>query len=324
MIGAGKLIGGGAGGGGLAYKPQNVFSVEQYSGNSAQTNHITGVDMTRGGTIIAKAANLGSNNWTIVNSVRGLGKALNTNTSSAEYAITIYDSFNANGYTLDAGSGANDPSGQFAAWSFARASRFHDVVSWVGDGTGNRAIPHALGIKPGLMWARSVAAANWYTYHRIDGATKYMVLNGQAMPAALATVWGNTEPDLSSFTVGSTLNASGVTYIAFLWAHDPDTVNGIIQCGSLYSDATTGNATVTLGWQPQFVLLKETNFNTNSWYVIDSTRSMANPDMVLYLDLTNSTNMGANWVDATTTGFNFIGNSYLGTTWDYMAIRNPM
>lgn len=46
--------------------------------------------------------------------------------------------------------------------------------------------------------------------------------------------------------------------------------DGIIQCGSFTADGS-GNVTVNLGWEPQFLLVKRTD-GTGSWYMVNAAR----------------------------------------------------
>ena len=66
-------------------------------------------------------------------------------------------------------------------------------------------------------------------------------------------------------------NENGATYVAYLFAHNTAS-DGVIQCGSFTTDGG-GNATVNLGWEPQYVLLKRTNSSSfGNWLVFDSMR----------------------------------------------------
>lgn len=147
-----------------------------------------------------------------------------------------------------------------------------------------------------------------------------MFLYTTSASGAYAGYW-STEPTASVFTVGPTdgdVNAAGAQYVAYLFAHDPDVTNGIIQCGS-YTGGT--NATVTLGWQPQFLLVK-TSSTASDWYMLDATRTFGK------LLAANATTAESTFTPGasgfTSTGFvddrSFAGT---GATAIYCAIRAP-
>lgn len=89
---------------------------------------------------------------------------------------------------------------------------------------------------------------------------------------------------------------------------------GIIQCGSF-----TGNITNTLGWEPQFVMLKRTD-STGDWMMIDSMRgcSVGGIDMILNPNTSAAEITTNDYIDFTATGF--ISKNLTGS-YIYMAIR---
>jgi hypothetical protein len=101
-------------------------------------------------------------------------------------------------------------------------------------------------------------------------------------------------------------------------------VAGIIQCGSITTGAS-GSLSATLGWQPQFILLKRSD-STQSWHMVDAARgSFSGATLALH---PNTSGAEENFGDITvsSTGFasaagNFSSTS--GETFVYMAIRAP-
>ena len=144
-------------------------------------------------------------------------------------------------------------------------------------------------------------------------------------------MWNSTAPTDSVFTVGSdgSVNASGETYVAYLFAHDTG-VDGLIQCGSftqLYTDVD-----ITLGWEPQFVLTKATDQSYTDWLITDNSRGFTADAKIARL-WANSAEAEANSNEAiapTATGFKIKGTGSggiigIGYSGIYMAIRRgPM
>jgi hypothetical protein len=136
------------------------------------------------------------------------------------------------------------------------------------------------------------------------------------------------------FSVGtdSTVNASGGTYVAYLYAHDTSST-GIIQCGSYTGN---GNAypdgqNITLGWEPQWLLIKNTTVGSgDQWWMFDSARGLTASKNPVYLYANLSIEEGDSGQPASVinaTGFKVNGASSAtnksGNTYIYMAIRRP-
>jgi hypothetical protein len=267
---------------------EDVFSTYLYTGTAAVQTITNGIDLsTKGGMVWMKNRTTAYNN-AIVDSARGLtsGNILYTNTTSA--AQTGYpentagiSAFNTNGFTLRAdanGVGTNYASGEnLVSWTFRKQPKFFDVVTYTGTGS-NTTIAHSLGVVPGsIIVKRTNAVADWAVYHRSLANTQYLVLNSTAAAATGATWWNSTTPTSTVFSVGTdtSVNASGGTYVAYLFAHDAGGfgltgTDNVISCGSFTTDGS-GNATVNLGYEPQWVLIKPTN-EVNSWVIVDTMR----------------------------------------------------
>ena len=91
---------------------------------------------------------------------------------------------------------------------------------------------------------------------------------------------------------------------------------GVIQCGSF-----TGNTTVTIGWEPQWIMIKRTD-STGDWIVIDSMRGCAvgGIDAVLNPNLSNAESTTNDFIDFTSTGF--ISKNLTGS-YIYTVVRRP-
>jgi hypothetical protein len=135
------------------------------------------------------------------------------------------------------------------------------------------------------------------------------------------------------FSLGTdaTVNASGGTYVAYLFAHDAggfglSGTDNVISCGSFTTDGS-GNASVTLGWEPQWVMRKTASSATNGWEIIDNMRGMfASPNNSPFLRADSSlaeSSLGTRGQFPNATGFSATGSP--STTYVYIAIRRgPM
>jgi len=186
-------------------------------------------------------------------------------------------------------------------WNFRRAPSFMDVVCYTGNDTAGRTVTHNLGAVPELMIFKSRNnASNWPTYHSALGNSSGVFLN-LTNASASNSDWNNTTPTASVFTLGSgaRTNASGWTYVAYLFA----TCAGVSKVGSYTGTATTKQIDCGFTAGARFVLIKKTS-GTGSWYVWDSARGIVSGnDPYLLLNSTAAEVTNTDYVDTYSAGF---------------------
>jgi hypothetical protein len=311
---------------------EDVFSTYLYTGNGSTQTITNGIDLAgEGGLVWTKRRN-NTLSHQLFDTLRGANVQLATDATNGNITVTNrLNSFNVDGFTLGGGaSGPNVSSGTYASWTFRQAPRFFDVVTYTGTGS-NRTIAHSLGVVPGcIIVKRTDASADWQVYHRSNANTEYMVLNTTAAKATGTTRWNSTTPTSTVFSLGTdtTVNASGGTYVAYLFAHDPlgpsgDGSDGLIACGLHTQAVTDANELINLGWEPQWVLTKRAN-SSDDWILVDNMRG--------FLATGNSTMLRPNLpnVDGLTTSPRLASNGFVFSTTAgqqhiYIAIRRgPM
>jgi hypothetical protein len=321
---------------------EDVFSSYLYTGTGAAQTITNGIDLAgKGGLVWAKARSSAFGH-AVFDTVRGSssGNARRLITNSTAAATTTNEdwlSFNSNGFTANAdpGGGIITTNGTtYASWTFRKAPKFFDVVTYTGTGA-NRTISHNLGVAPGcIIVKRTDTTGDWQVYHRSNANTQYMVLNSTAAVATGATRWNSTTPTATEFSLGTdaTVNASGGTYVAYLFAHDA-TSDGIIQCGS-YS-GNDANLTVTLGFEPQWILIKSATMSGSTygnWHIVDNMRglndtlSASSPPYLRANTSAAEATGNPNGIAITSTGFRVNSSwSISPETYIYIAIRRgPM
>ena len=287
----------------------------------------------KGGMVWVKSRSAATNNL-IGDTVNGTGKTLIPNSTSAILSNASYwPAWNSNGFDVSSDSTWNANGATFASWTFREQAKFFDVVTYTGNGA-NRTISHNLGSVPGcIIVKRTDTTADWQVYHRSLANTQYLVLNDTAAAATGATRWNSTTPTSTVFSIGTdtTVNASGGTYVAYIFAHDAGGfgltgTDNVISCGSFTTDGS-GNATVNLGYEPQWIIRKRAD-NTSNWVMQDNMRGLG------VLNSTSSelrANTSQQEFDSTgvngnifATGFNQTGLQ-ISATYIYIAIRRgPM
>jgi len=323
---------------------EDVFSTYLYDGNGSNRSITNGIDLAgEGGLVWAKMRSgtpSGGNN-VLYDTERGAGKYLISDLTSAQSATdsVALTSFNSNGFSLgvDNASGLiNYATRVYASWSFRKAEKFFDVQTWTGNGVAGRQIPHSLGSTPRfIITKRTDGADNWKCYHvgNPSPAEDHVIELDNSNAAGNESIWNDTAPTSTNFTVsaGGAINANGYTYVAYLFASDAggfgdDGDESIIKCGSYTGNNNSNGPTVTLGFEPQWVLIKESDMSGNSWSLYDM---MRDGTMGKHLRPNDSAaeDGTSNEVLPQATGFKLntsSGRVNRGSNYIYVAIRRPM
>ena len=290
-----------------------------------------------GGLVWAKSRT-GSYKNSLFDTERGVSKCLVTNSNAAEVTETGVVHFNGDGFTVGSWAGINQSGHEDVGWTFRKAPKFFDIVTWTGDGTAGRQIPHNLGSVPGFITVKMTnAQGDWVTYHRTTGETKAFDINsGAGAYGPNSVMWNNTAPTDTHFTLGSygNVNSNGNQFVAYLFAHNnsdgdfgPNGDQDIIKCDS-YTGTGSTNLEVDLGFEPQWVMIKNAGQATD-WNIWDARRGVHTNANDPYLAANQANNEGAlfNVLNFTPTGFTVKDtNTYInsnGHTYVYIAIRRP-
>lgn len=308
-------------------KPQDVISINTYTGNGGTLDITNGFDYTTQRILSWVKCRSSAQDHVQTDTVRGLGNVLSSSRNVAENGL--FGPFNitglANGKRLQSGNNEINGSGlTYVSYDLVEKPKFLSIVTWLGDGTAVRQIPHSLGVVPGMIEVKAVTSAqNWPVWHRSlpDPNNSFLVLNLTNAAASAGSVFGGA-PTASVFTVGNgnSTNLNGVTYIAYVFAQNPD----LIDCGNCTFPAS-GDVTVTLPWEPQLVIAKPAT-TTGNWRIVDSARSAisaaATADAILYPNAAAS-EANLSFIRTTATGFTLVtqGAESANQTWIYMAIR---
>jgi hypothetical protein len=334
-------------GGGVPVVPayiEEVFSTYLYVGDGTNGRAITNnIDLsTKGGLVWVKSrTNVADHD--LCDTVRGATKKLKSNGTDAQNSMSDVTAFSTTGFTIgDVSGNGNSTGANIASWTFRKQPKFFDVVTFTTNSSGdNYAISHSLGSRPGfIIVKRTDATSAWYAGHKgasvsPDNFDYNLKLNttGANIPYAIFQSVDETSFQFigSADPSPSGSLASG-TFVAYLFAHNAGGfgltgTDNVISCGSFTSDGS-GNATVSLGYEPQWVLYKRSDSSTGgSWHILDSMRG---------LTVTTDNQLVAQTSDAETTGVSRIAPSATGfyndpsglvsnATYIYIAIRRgPM
>ena len=336
----------GSAAGGAALDITDVFSTYLYEGFGTSTDKqiVNGVNLDDEGGMVWIKSRTTTQDHTIFDTERGVHGYIVTNKTDAQYTPSGdrgLQSYNTDGFTIPDTSyfgGYDQASSDLCSWTFRKAPKFFDVVTYTGDSVAGRTVSHDLGSVPGLIIIKRLDSANnWNIFHRSIGATKYLQFT-TAAKATNSNRWNNTAPTDSVFTLGNhaDLNSSGGTYVAYLFAHNdgdggfgPDGDADVIKCGSYTGNGSTDGPEIDLGFEPQWLMIKNTS-NTGNWIIFDCIRGIRTGPTYDYGDNelfanTSDSESDNSYIQLTPTGFkcsetpsdtNSNGNSYI-----YMAIR---
>jgi hypothetical protein len=284
-------------GGGVPFEPvyiESIFQTWLYTGNGSTQTITNGIDLAgKGGLVWLKSRSgttlSGYDKHILFDTARGNTVSLSTNNTAANETGwgNSYLRFLSNGFDTGTGSPSqqeylNKIGTNYVSWTFREQPKFFDVVTYTGDGTSPRSIAHNLGSTAAcVMVKRTDTTGNWKVL--FTGLTR-LCLNSTEAEMGTLTVQGGyiDNANATTFTLVSNagsvaeVNASGGTYVAYVFASNAGGfgltgTDNVISCGSFTTDGS-GNATVDLGYEPQWVLYKPTA-NAGSWRIMDTMRS---------------------------------------------------
>jgi hypothetical protein len=178
-----------------------------------------------------------------------------------------------------------------------------DVVAYTGTGSA-RTVSHNLGVVPELMIVkcRSTSPLSWIVYATPLGNTSYVIIDSTGGTATSSTIWNDTSPTATEFTVGSAnaTNQNGQTFIAYLFATCP----GVSKVGSYTGTAATLDIDCGFTSGARFVVIKRTSASSSPWYIWDTARGIVSgDDPYLQLNSTAAEVTNTDYIDPLSSGF---------------------
>lgn len=323
--------------------PSFSYSTGLTSSNATNTTAIySQTEASGSGMVWTKDRTTAGINHGIFDTTRGIYKYLSSNTTSGQTTSTgSLTNFLSNGFIVGGLNITNNNTDAMVSWTFRKQPKFFDVLTYTGDGSTDRTINHSLDSTPAMIFVKCTSEArNWIVYNRnLDGgsasAYQYILSLNSTSGEVFSPMWKRL-PTSTEFYVTSEpeVNGNGKSYVAYLFAHNAggfgaDGSQNVISCGSYSGTGASGN-NITLGYEPQFLLVKQASASGNNWVLVDVMRGMSQTaQSFLYPNSSSAEVATSNWVVPTATGFSLLGTGSLmnasGSTYIYMAIRRgPM
>jgi hypothetical protein len=327
---------------------EDVFSTYLYTGQGSTNSYTNGIDLAGKGGLVwikSRSGTYATAFHGLWDTARGTGKILSSNSTAAQSGNSgdLLSAFNSDGFTVNTtylggfNETTNASATNYASWTFREQPKFFDVVTYTGNGTSGRTIAHNLGSVPGCIIVKDLTTVeDWDVYHTSLGNTKAISLNTTGAAYTSSTRWNNTSPTATEFTVGGagTVNRNGDSYVAYLFAHDAGGfgltgTDNVISCGSYTGNGSATGPVVTLGYEPQWLLVKQSSSSGN-WFLTDTMRGFSQTsDQFLLANSSGAEFTRTNYVNPLATGFQIATADFdlneSGGTYIYIAIRRgPM
>ena len=267
-----------------------------------------------------------TDNHQLYDSSRGKQLALTSNTDGQETTVTDgLQRFLAGGQQIEDDVSINTASESFVTWNWvanggttasntdgsiistvqANTTAGFSIVQYTGTGS-NATVGHGLSSAPEWVMCKvlnQAAVAGFIVGCTPMGWTQYLQLAETTAANTLSTVWQDTAPTSSVFSLGTSggVNLSSKNFIAYCW----HSVDGFSKFGSYTGNGSTDGPFVYTGFRPEFIIVKSTAANT-PWMMFDNKRDTDNPVTTYLLTYSNAQEGSApssNAVDFTSSGF---------------------
>lgn len=306
-----------------------AFATSTWTGNATARSITNNIDLKDGGGLVwFKNKSDAAYNY-LADTERGKRYAL---TIGQDFEQTDFDSkltsFDATGFSISTNSLLNATDKNFASWTFRKKRGFFDVQKFANTGSGAVTINHSLGVKPGLIILgrrgtdRSSSVVVW---HKDLDANKAVDLVYDIPARSFSNFQFITD---TSFQYIGDLNVAN--FVTYIFADDT-TANGSIRCGKYTGNGSATGPTITLGWQPQFLMVK-CSTNYGQWVIVDSMRGFKAGNDAIALgpkssagEVLTPAETSADYFDPSPTGFSVTSTSSNVNankeTYIYMAVR---
>jgi hypothetical protein len=269
-------------------------------------------------------------NHMLDDSVRGVGKDLFTNLTSAESTTNIITSFNSNGFTLgpDGGGAGNGNALTYVGWQWkaggtgvtntagtitstvsASPSSGFSIATYSGNGTNGATVGHGLGVKPDMIIIKgrnaSTGSSQWICQHvslsgGVTANSSTFTLSGYTQ-----AIYLNLTNAAASYAFDAQVNGASGTYVAYCFS----AVSGYSAFGKYTGNGSADGPFIYTGFRPKFVLWKIASGGTGSWWISDSSINQYNVNSTSLLPNLTNGDYSFTTIDMLSNGFKLRNNN---------------
>ena len=256
--------------------PELFFQVKIWTGTGSSQALTLDGDENMQPDYVAIKERSGTQQWNVYDSIRGVQKYLGWNTTGQEATQSQgLTAFGSDGFTVGTDDMVNGNTKTYAGicWVESATSGF-DIVTFTGNQTA-RTISHSLSAKPEWLWIKNrEKVESWHMQHGALGATQTAETNTANAFGSGSTIWNDTEPTTSVFSVGNNgnINETGSDIITYLWAGK----QGYSKFGKYIGNADANGPFIYLGFRPAMFIYKCSDTNGEEWKILDNKRDPFN------------------------------------------------
>jgi len=193
----------------------------------------------------------------------------------------------------------------------ANTAKGFSITTYTGTG-GTKTVAHGLGATPAWVMTKvlDTQPTYWRVWHTGVTSGQNLLLNDGAADSAYANRIGTNHTTsvvelIDGTSSDDNVNDSGGSYVMYSWTD----ITGYSKFGSYTGNADANGPSVTLGFEPAWLLIKNRDASEN-WYIWDNTREPApaqkNKRLHPNLNVIEQTSTGRS-VTFTSTGFQVTG-----------------
>jgi len=313
--------------------PGKNFNTVLYTGDGATTLAVTGVGFQPDMTWVKNRD--AADNHTLVDSVRGATNYLvpnygNEETSDQVNDATFVASLDSDGFTVGNDVVVNTNTEDYVSWNWkaggaavsngdgditasvsANTTAGFSIGTYTGNGTAVQTIGHGLSEAPNLVIVKKIVKSSAPIYSGYNDwcvgsdkgmeFTDYLVLNSAGAETDDDSIWNDTAPTSSVFTVdtNNNVNTENSVYVFYCF----HSAEGYSKVGSYETNNNINGPFIYTGFKPAYLLVKNIDSVTN-WNIWDNKRDTYNIEKhMIAADINSTEYTNSPEVDFVSNGF---------------------
>ena len=301
--------------------PSAYFQTLLYSGNASNNRALTNdgnSDLQPDWVWIKERSSTSAHK--LLDSTRGVGKALGSNTDSVEESFAFLSSFDSDGFTIGTSDGSTNASGDtYVAWQWkcnggttstnsdgngnnvtiqVNSTAGFSIMKWTGDGSNTSTVGHGLGVKPNVIIFKMLEdSQNWSVAFPYFETSKLLALNTNS---AFFSASGLSGYGSSTFVDGN--GSSSEDFIAYCFKN----IQGYSKFDGYSGNGQLNGPFIYTGFKPAWLMIKRTDGGNNEWTIFNN---KSDP----YNEMTKNINASTNGAEDTNTAYDdcdFLSNGF--------------